>query len=117
MLCWLLLMLVCKFKCRTAIFFIFCLLVMLNTSINIFFNTEPLVGLIHFRREKEYEDFFPNIGNPTVRRIKKPVTEEFPTVVYTDHECLQIIKQCDKDTNASYVKDFNREVNEKLSQK
>ena len=63
-------------------------------------------------------DFFPKIGNPTVRRTRKPLTDQFPTAVYTDSECLQIIKQRDKDANdASYVKDFHSEVNEKLSQK
>ena len=62
-------------------------------------------------------DFFSTIGTPTVRRSRKPVTDQFPTALYTDPECLQIIKQCDKDANASYVKDFHSEVNEKLSQK
>ena len=62
-------------------------------------------------------DFFPKIGNPTMRRTRKPVTDQFPTAVYTDPECLQIIKQHDKDANASYVKDFYSEVNKKLSQK
>ena len=62
-------------------------------------------------------DFFPKIGNPAMRRTRKPVTDQFPTAVYTDPECLQIIKQCDKDANASYVKDFHSKVNEKLSQK
>ena len=62
-------------------------------------------------------DFFPTIGTPTVRRTRKPVTDQFPTSLYTDPEWLQIIKQCDKDANASYVKDFHSEVNKKLSQK
>ena len=62
-------------------------------------------------------DFFPTIGTPTVRRTRKPVTDQFPTALYTDPECLQIIKECDKDANASYVKEFRGEVNEKLSQK
>ena len=62
-------------------------------------------------------DFFPTIGTTTVRRTRKPVTDQFPTALYTDPECLQIIKQCDKDANAPYVKDFHSEVNEKLSQK
>ena len=62
-------------------------------------------------------DFFLTIGTPTVRRTRKPVTHQFPTALYTDPECLQIIKECDKDANASYVKEFHSEVNEKLSQK
>ena len=45
-------------------------------------------------------DFFPTIGTPTVRRTRKPVTDQFPTVLYTDPECLQIIKECDKDQNS-----------------
>ena len=62
-------------------------------------------------------DFFPTIGTPTVRKTWKPVTDQFPTTLYTDLECLQIIKERDKDANASYVKKFHSEVNEKLSQK
>ena len=62
-------------------------------------------------------DFFPKIGNSMMRRTRKPVTDQFPQAVYTDPQCLQIIKQCDKDANASYVKEFHSEVNEKLSQK
>ena len=62
-------------------------------------------------------DFFPTIGTPTVRRTRKPVTDQFPMALYTDPECLQIIKECDKDANALYVKEFHSEVNEKLSQK
>ena len=62
-------------------------------------------------------DFFPTIGTPTVRRTRKPVTDQFPTELYTDPECLQINKEWDKDANASYVKEFHSEVNEKLSQK
>ena len=80
------------------------------------FKTEPLVCLIHFRREKEHEGLFPKIGTPAVKQTRKPVTDQFPTVVYTDPQCLQIIKQCDKDANASYVKEFHSEINEKLSQ-
>ena len=44
------------------------------------------------------------------------MTDQFPTVVYTDPQCLQIIKQCDKDANASYVKEFHSEINQKLNQ-
>ena len=62
-------------------------------------------------------DFFPTIDTPTVRRTRKPVTDQFPTTLYIYPECLQIIKKCDKDANASYVKEFHSEVNEKLSQK
>ena len=62
-------------------------------------------------------DFFPTIVTPTVRRIRKPVTDQFPTALYTDPECLQIIKERDKDANASYVKKFHSKVNKKLSQK
>ena len=61
-------------------------------------------------------DFFPKIGTPAVKQTRKPVTDQFPTVVYTDPQCLQIIKQCDKDANASYVKEFHSEINQKLSQ-
>ena len=61
-------------------------------------------------------DFFPAIGTPTMRRTRKPVTDQFPTALCTDPECLQIIKQCDKDANASYVKEFHSEINQKLSQ-
>ena len=57
-------------------------------------------------------NFFPTIGTPTVRRTRKPVTDQFPTALSTDPECLQIIKECDKDANASYVKEFHSEVNE-----
>ena len=62
-------------------------------------------------------DFFPTIGTPTMRRTRKPLIDQFPTALYTDPECLQIIKKCDKDANASYVKEFHSEVNENLSQK
>ena len=62
-------------------------------------------------------DFFPTISTPTVRRTREPVTDQFPTALYTDPKCLQIIKECDKDANASYVKEFHSEVNKKLSQK
>ena len=62
-------------------------------------------------------DFFPTIGTPTARRTRKPVTDQFLTALYTDPECLQIIKQHDKDANASYVKEFHSEINQKLSQK
>ena len=51
-------------------------------------------------------DFFPKIGTPAVKRTRKPVTDQFPTVVYTDPQCLQIIEERDKDANASYVKEF-----------
>ena len=61
-------------------------------------------------------DFFPTIGTPTVRRTRKSVTDQFPTALYTDPECLQIIKERDKDAN-TYVKEFHSEVNKKLSQK
>ena len=63
------------------------------------------------------KDFFPTIGTPTVRRTRKPVTDQFPTALYTDPVCLKIIKQRDKDANASYVKEFYCEINQKLSQK
>ena len=62
-------------------------------------------------------DFFPTIGTPTVRRTRKPLTDQFPTALYTDPACLKIIKQRDKDANASYVKEFHCEINQKLSQK
>ena len=67
--------------------------------------------------KKNMRDFFPKIGTPAMRRTRKPVIELFPTAVYTDPQCLQIIKQCDKDANASYVKDFHKEIKETLSQK
>ena len=51
-------------------------------------------------------DFFPTIGTPAVRRTRKPVSDQFPTTLYTDPECLQIIKERDKDANAAYVKEF-----------
>ena len=60
--------------------------------------------------------FFPKIGTQAVKRTRKPVTDQFPTAVYTDPQCLQIIKQCDKDANTSYVKEFHKEINQKLSQ-
>ena len=62
-------------------------------------------------------DFFPTIGTPTMRRTRKPVTDQFPSALYTDPARLKIIKQCDKDANASYVKEFHCEINQKLSQK
>ena len=61
-------------------------------------------------------DFFPKIGTTAVKWTRKPVTDQFPTVLYTDPKCLQIIKQRDKDANASYVKVFHSEINQKLSQ-
>ena len=51
-------------------------------------------------------DFFPKIGIPTTRR----------TTVYTDPECLQIIKDRDKNANDAYVKEFEAEISQKLSQ-
>ena len=61
-------------------------------------------------------DFFPTIGTPAVRRTCKPVSDQFPTILYTDPECLQIIKERDKDANAAYVKEFEAEITQKLSQ-
>ena len=61
-------------------------------------------------------DFFPKIGTPAVRRTHKPVSDQFPTILYTDPECLQIIKERDKDANAAYVKEFEAEITQKLSQ-
>ena len=61
-------------------------------------------------------DFFPTIGTPAVKRTHKPVSDQFPTTLYTDTECLQIIKQRNKDANAAYVKEFEAEITQKLSQ-
>ena len=61
-------------------------------------------------------DFFPKIGIPTTRRTRKPVSAQFPTTVYTDPECLQIIKDRDKNANDAYVKKFEAEISQKLSQ-
>ena len=61
-------------------------------------------------------NFFPKIGPSAVKQTRKPVTDQFPTAVYTDPQYLQIMKQCDKDANASYVKEFHSEINQKLSQ-
>ena len=61
-------------------------------------------------------DFFPQIGTPAVKRTRKPVTDQFPTVVHTGPQCLQIIKECDKDANASYLKEYHSKINQKLSQ-
>ena len=62
------------------------------------------------------KDFFPTIGTPAVRRTGKPVSDQFPTTLYTDLECLQISKERDKDANAAYVKEFEAEITQKLSQ-
>ena len=61
-------------------------------------------------------DFFPKIGIPTARRTRKPVSSQFSTTVYTDTECLRIIKDRDKNANDAYVKEFQAEINHKLSQ-
>ena len=61
-------------------------------------------------------DFLPKIRTQAVKWTRKPVTDQFPTVVCTDPQCLQIIKECNKDANASYVKEFHSEINQKLSQ-
>ena len=61
-------------------------------------------------------NFFPTIGTPAVRRTCKPISDQFPTTLYTDRECLQIIKERDKDANAAYVKEFEAEITQKLSQ-
>ena len=61
-------------------------------------------------------DFFTTIGTPTVRRTHKPASDQFPTTLYTDLECLQIIKERDKDATAAYVKEFEAEITQKLSQ-
>ena len=61
-------------------------------------------------------DFFPTIGTPAVRRTCKPVSDQFPTTLYTDPECLQIIKERDKDATTAYVKEFKAEITQKLSQ-
>ena len=37
-------------------------------------------------------DFFPTIGNSTVRRTRKPVTDQFPTALYTDPESPKSLK-------------------------
>ena len=62
-------------------------------------------------------DFFPKIGIPTTRRTRKPVSAQFPTTVYTDPECLQIIKDRDKNTNDAYVKEFQSEITKKTESK
>ena len=79
---------------------------------------ESVVCLIRFvgAKPKGMRDFFPKIGVPAVRKTRKAVTEQFPTTLYTDPKCLQIIKQRDKDSNASYVKEFQAEIAQKLSQ-
>ena len=61
-------------------------------------------------------NFFPTIGTPAVRKTCKPVSDQFPTTLYTYLECLQIIKQRDKDVNAAYVKEFEAEITQKFSQ-
>ena len=60
-------------------------------------------------------DFFLAIGTPAVRRTCKPVSDQFPTTLYTDLECFQIIKERDKDATAAYVKKFKAEITQKLS--
>ena len=68
-------------------------------------------------KKKSIKEYFPKIGVPQQNKGRRSVTDQFPTVVYTDPECLEIIKKKDKDSEAAYVKEFHSEINDKLKEK
>ena len=41
--------------------------------------------------------------------------DQFPTSIYTDPQCLEIILKKDKDANADYVRKFEEEIQKKLN--
>ena len=77
------------------------------------------VLLIRFIGNKKTKigDFFPPLDTEQAkkpRKQRKKLTDEFPSTVYTDPECLAIIKKRDKQANAPYVKQLEKELKEKL---
>ena len=58
-------------------------------------------------------DFKPKIVHtkPNTRSIVKSL----PSSLYTSNECLKIIKERDKDSEAEYVKEFMSDVAKELS--
>ena len=40
----------------------------------------------------------------------KNLTEQFPTSLYTESDCLEMIKSRDKDADALYVEVFEKEI-------
>ena len=78
--------------------------------------TDILVCLIRFRREKEHVGLLPHNWYSSSQKNTQTVSDQSPTTLYTDLECLQIIKERDKDATAAYVKEFETEITQKLSQ-
>ena len=71
--------------------------------------------LIQFTGEKKnIRDFFPQINAPVETKPRKKITDDFPTLDYTDPRCLEIIKQRDKQANDDYVKEFHDELNKNI---
>ena len=66
--------------------------------------------------QKDIKEYFPGIGNPrknvpgVQRKRRAKFTDEFPTPVFTDPECMEIIKNKDKERNMNYVKEMHEEV-------
>lgn len=60
------------------------------------------------------KEFRPKIAlhTPKVRRY---TVKSLPTKEYTSKECLEIIKEKDKDSDAPYVSEFREEVERKVS--
>ena len=76
-----------------------------------------LFDLLLGGKKKSIKEYFPKIGVPEQNKGRRSVTDQFPTVMYTDPECLEIIKKKDKDSEAAYVKEFHSEINDKLKKK
>ena len=71
--------------------------------------------LIRFTgKKKNIRDFFPKINEPVQRKQRKKITNDFPTLNYTDPRCMEIIKERDKHANADYVKEFHNELKKNI---
>ena len=47
--------------------------------------------------------------------LKQGIVKSLPSSLYTSNECLKIIKERDKDSEAEYVKEFMSDVAKELS--
>ena len=61
-------------------------------------------------KKKSIKEYFPKIGVPPERKTRRSVMDDFLTCIYTDPQCLEVIKKRDKDANAPYVKEFLVEI-------
>ena len=64
-------------------------------------------------KKKSIKEYFPKIGVPPERKTRRSMMDDFPTCVYTNPQCLAVIKKRDKDANAPYVKEFHDEIKKK----